>query len=729
MTVELSANLRPVLKPNTYDGVIRSTDPNGTSELFGRDIEVPAGSMPLEGLAPSVIGSASFLVDVPTPSSLQLSSSAPGVAVTLPMYTATHYVAPYAEVSGATSDMDVTNGTSFSSATSPSSPCTYGEALANATAGDVVELAPGVYWTTDGPSAYLAGFRPTNSGTFLLPIIFFARYPASLYYDQPSLRSEVRKTGTDTPALGPGEGCNYIIFDGIYINEEYVYPAHNEGCVIIRNTGCEYRRMAFDRYTGRTYSSGDNANCLMFHESIDGKVFDCRFNGKVLSSSHNNGTINIYNSKNYLITHCYFEDGYTAVYSKENCYRVGFIDEGTPTNDIALIVEDGGVFTDYTDELNEYGSNYVYPFPSPEAVDDALYIGAEWKFFGADVIAQVQGVATAASTVWEYWNGSSWVALSGVIDQTDSGNGAFTASTVEEYVEWEIPSDWATTTVTNQTHSGALYYVRVRVTGANYSTVPQLDRVLIQLCEADSQFLTDGEISYNHFKECTNPVQTQQGILVRIHHNLMEDVLGSYFDSGWWIDYGPNRQGLLEWQFFNNTIVLSSTGANGLLIEDNPQLSNIAFKNNIVYAPSGHTGYMVSSAAFDTGSMENWDWSDFSVIDYNCYYMVGGGAPRFYGRALGSGMTGLSNWQTETGDEGNSITSDPEFVDAANGDYRLANNSQEALTAGDTGGRLGCYELGTETIGIRANYQYLPHPVEVPAGTLTFASNAPTVGT
>jgi len=49
-------------------------------------------------------------------------------------YTVTHYVEPFASVSGASGDDDVQNGTAFTNASNPATPCTIYCALTNAVA-------------------------------------------------------------------------------------------------------------------------------------------------------------------------------------------------------------------------------------------------------------------------------------------------------------------------------------------------------------------------------------------------------------------------------------------------------------------------------------------------------------------------------------------------------------------------------------------------------------------
>lgn len=119
----------------------------------------------------------------------------------------------------------------------------------------------------------------------------------------------------------------------------------------------------------------------------------------------------------------------------------------------ACIQDDGGVFTDYTDEARDRGTaDDVVLLPASPAVSDAAYFG------GIDPFGELRiNVTTAGATyvgAWEYWNGA-WVALT----TTDNTND-FQTSGVNN-VTFTAPNDWATTTVNSQ---GPFYYVRFRVT-------------------------------------------------------------------------------------------------------------------------------------------------------------------------------------------------------------------------------------------------------------------------
>ncbi len=118
------------------------------------------------------------------------------------------------------------------------------------------------------------------------------------------------------------------------------------------------------------------------------------------------------------------------------------------------IVDDGGVQTDETVDVNDAGTlDFTLP---TAALNDAFYIGANYQFPGVrlDVGTAATGVFTLT---WEYYNGSGWTDISA----TD-GTSGYTVSGVNN-VTWTMPSNWATTTVNSQ---GPFYFIRGRISAA-----------------------------------------------------------------------------------------------------------------------------------------------------------------------------------------------------------------------------------------------------------------------
>lgn len=95
---------------------------------------------------------------------------------------------------------------------------------------------------------------------------------------------------------------------------------------------------------------------------------------------------------------------------------------------------------------------------TPGAATDACFIGMTSKFGRAKFSLSTLGTSVAGFTV-EYWNGSAWVAVTGLTDGT-------TGLTASGTMTWTIPSDWATTALNGIT----CYWLRLRYT--SYGVMP-----------------------------------------------------------------------------------------------------------------------------------------------------------------------------------------------------------------------------------------------------------------
>lgn len=125
--------------------------------------------------------------------------------------------------------------------------------------------------------------------------------------------------------------------------------------------------------------------------------------------------------------------------------------------------ESTGTFVDETADFNSSTSADVDPFPATEAVNDYFAIGARSTFTGLNITISTAGIG--GTVAWEYYNGSTWAALT-----VNDGTTGFTAGTSTYVIKWTVPSAWAATTLNA---SESLYYVRARVTQV-YATNPVL---------------------------------------------------------------------------------------------------------------------------------------------------------------------------------------------------------------------------------------------------------------
>lgn len=126
-------------------------------------------------------------------------------------------------------------------------------------------------------------------------------------------------------------------------------------------------------------------------------------------------------------------------------------------------------YTDETTEANDATANNMTLLPATGAVvNDAYYFAKDHKF---DTLTIDIGTAGVGSWVidWEYWDGDSWETLSA----TD-GTSAFTTVGTGLLVNWDFPSDWASTNLnvlSGAPSLGPFYWVRARVTTGDISGI------------------------------------------------------------------------------------------------------------------------------------------------------------------------------------------------------------------------------------------------------------------
>ena len=153
-----------------------------------------------------------------------------------------------------------------------------------------------------------------------------------------------------------------------------------------------------------------------------------------------------------------------------------------------------GSYTDKTTEINGSTQSPFVLFASTPAAGDMVYLGSSHVFLGLDTNLGTLGVdAGSLAITWEYYNGSSWTALS--TTETDTGSSTFEAS---GKFTWTYPSGWEQNSVNAQ----ILYWVRGRITAGSYSTPPQAgtfsikDSVNTVLEQRQIQFRTWGELTF-----------------------------------------------------------------------------------------------------------------------------------------------------------------------------------------------------------------------------------------
>ena len=134
----------------------------------------------------------------------------------------------------------------------------------------------------------------------------------------------------------------------------------------------------------------------------------------------------------------------------------------------ACIAEDGGAFTDETLAGVNNTTADMTLLPAVPVANDAYYFGHDEQFPSLKLDVTTAMTGTGNTIVWEYYNGTIWTALSGVVDGT---SGLETLG--ENYVSWTLPGNWATTTVNTQ---GPFFYVRARLSATTTVTAVPVGR-------------------------------------------------------------------------------------------------------------------------------------------------------------------------------------------------------------------------------------------------------------
>lgn len=130
------------------------------------------------------------------------------------------------------------------------------------------------------------------------------------------------------------------------------------------------------------------------------------------------------------------------------------------------ISEDNAVFVDETTESNSSATADMNLL-----VDTSPVAGQDWYYFGhAEKFGRLKldittAMAGGAALDFEYYDGASFVNLSGVVDATS----AYT-NTGENTISWTIPGDWATTSVDG---NGPVFYIRIGYLSGTVSTAPR----------------------------------------------------------------------------------------------------------------------------------------------------------------------------------------------------------------------------------------------------------------
>jgi len=129
------------------------------------------------------------------------------------------------------------------------------------------------------------------------------------------------------------------------------------------------------------------------------------------------------------------------------------------------VADDGGAFTTQTTAAANATTNDMTLLPATPAVNDAYYFGASETFTSTALKVGQNGAGTWTIT-WEYYNGSSWAALTVTDDEISN----FKGGAGWKVNNFTLPTDWATTSV----NSVSGYWVRGRVSAYTSVTTQPL---------------------------------------------------------------------------------------------------------------------------------------------------------------------------------------------------------------------------------------------------------------
>lgn len=234
--------------------------------------------------------------------------------------TVTHYVAPYASVSGATSDNEDRGSTAWSNATNPATPTTIGTAGARATAGNVVQLAPGNYSGSCPGGAASPVFGFANAGSSGSKITLVAQYPAALNTGYSGSWSKLRRTNDPTLDTCPIWGAqNHVTLDGVRIDGNDGGLTHTRGIFYFgyRVTGMRVTRTFVTRVDLGSSDDGDNYNVFHIHGAVD-PVIDRNVvqDGFDDTGSHNEAVFTTYGARDFLLEYNTFDNVTIGAYIK-----------------------------------------------------------------------------------------------------------------------------------------------------------------------------------------------------------------------------------------------------------------------------------------------------------------------------------------------------------------------------------------------------------------------------
>ena len=198
-------------------------------------------------------------------------------------------------------------------------PWSLAQAMAEASAGDVVLVGPGVYVAAATGERYAPAWAPAQSGSEGAPIVFCAEYPA-VHHDtnRSELRNDATAAGTDASPTFGTLGAQHVVWDGFYVNEA-VSPSHPDtGPVGV--WGSDHVTIARSVIDGATISRADNHNGIRLEVATHVRILNNRIRGVRDSSgagaNRNHAAIMTYDSSFVTIEHNEISDSDGGMYLK-----------------------------------------------------------------------------------------------------------------------------------------------------------------------------------------------------------------------------------------------------------------------------------------------------------------------------------------------------------------------------------------------------------------------------
>lgn len=192
--------------------------------------------------------------------------------------------------------------------------------------------------------------------------------------------------------------------------------------------------------------------------------------------------------------------------------RITADDAGDPLNSMDVQYFDAdvgisGTLTDITDEVmlddslatsDTIGQLFF-------SAGDYMYIGQESKFTDIDVIV-ASAAENAGDLIAQYWDGTDWTGVSGLVDGTWGGGGTNQAFHQNGRISFDLPSDWGTGAHLNipGLDRSILYYVRLSTTGAAHA--PAANFNLIDIVNESVTNYSSGTISADRTTKNINKI-------------------------------------------------------------------------------------------------------------------------------------------------------------------------------------------------------------------------------